>query len=61
MIQPDLFIILEDRTKYLIEYKKKIGEAWYMGGLFTFNSYHQAEPNQVKVIARIGTPREIFK
>jgi len=61
MNQMDLFITLEERTKYLIEYKGKIGGSWYMGGLFNFDSYHQANPDQVRVISRIGTPKEVFK
>ena len=56
MKQKPLF--LEDRTKYLVKHKKTTAKAWYMGGLFIFDSYGIAE--NVEVLERIGNEKELF-
>ncbi len=59
MILPLWIPQLEDRTKYLVKHNGNTVEAWYMGGMFVFNSYGYAR--EVEVLERIGNEKEVFK
>lgn len=51
-------IIPEDRTKYLVKFRGKEREAWYMGDVFIFDNYYQTK--EATIIERLGSEEEIF-
>ena len=59
MNQTELF--LEPMSKYLVTYKGKSFECWFITGLFITSTYKSINPNDVRAVVKIATPKDLFK
>jgi hypothetical protein len=57
-IQRPLF--LEDGCKYIVEHRGKVGDVWRMNNKWYTQNYAVLPDSKVRVLERIGTPKEIF-